>query len=77
MHYLIYHVEKLVSSVKDVKSVDSERPRHLTVIFEASTGTVESTIEFDTDESAHDWRRELLGASRPRGNAAQGLTVTK
>jgi len=58
-----------VSSVKDVKPVDLKRPRHLTVTFEASTGTVDSTIEFDTDESARDWRRELLGASR-LGNTA-------
>jgi len=45
--------------------VDSRRPRHLTITFESSTGTAESIIEFDTDESAQDWRRELLGAFRP------------
>ena len=54
-----------VSSIRDIKPVDSRRPRHLTITFESNTGTAESTIEFDTDESAQDWRRELLGAFRP------------
>jgi sterol 3beta-glucosyltransferase len=54
-----------VASIKDIKPVESKRPRHLIIIFEANTGTVEATVEFDTDESAQDWRRELLGAFRP------------
>ncbi|KAI0250754.1 hypothetical protein BJV78DRAFT_1127517 [Lactifluus subvellereus] len=52
----------LLSAVKDVKPVESKRPRHLTIIFESNIGTTESTVEFDTDESAREWRRELLGA---------------
>lgn len=56
---------ELVSSVRDIKPVDSRRPRHLNITFESNTGTAESIIEFDTDESAQDWRRELLGAFRP------------
>jgi len=54
-----------VSSIKDINPVESKRPRHLIIIFESNTGTVEATVEFDTDESAQDWRRELLGAFRP------------
>ncbi|KAI9465440.1 glycosyltransferase family 1 protein [Lactarius psammicola] len=51
----------LLSSVKDVNQVKS-RPRHITILYESAQGTVESTVEFDTDESACDWKRELLGA---------------
>jgi hypothetical protein len=50
-----------VSAIKDVKPVDSKRPRHLDVVFESNIGITESTVEFDTDESAQEWRRELLG----------------
>jgi sterol 3beta-glucosyltransferase len=52
----------LFSSVKIVKPVESKNPRHLNTVFESSPGIVESIVEFDTDESAQDWRRELLGA---------------
>ncbi|KAI0304369.1 hypothetical protein B0F90DRAFT_1666870 [Multifurca ochricompacta] len=52
----------LLSSIKDIKPVDSKRSRHFALSFDSSTGIVESTVEFDTDESAQDWRRELLGA---------------
>ena len=61
----VYHAthprdRKSVSSVKDVNQVKS-RPRHITILYESAQGTVESTVEFDTDESACDWKRELLG----------------
>jgi sterol 3beta-glucosyltransferase len=51
----------LLSSVKDV-NVESRRPRHITILYESHEGTVDTTVEFDTDESAGDWKRELLGA---------------
>ncbi|KAH9049860.1 glycosyltransferase family 1 protein [Lactarius hengduanensis] len=51
----------LLSSVKDVSQVES-KPRHITTLYESAQGTVDSTVEFDTDESACDWKRELLGA---------------
>ncbi|KAH9179294.1 glycosyltransferase family 1 protein [Lactarius sanguifluus] len=51
----------LLSSVKDVNQVES-KPRHITTLYESAQGTVDSTVEFDTDESACDWKRELLGA---------------
>ncbi|KAH9002635.1 UDP-Glycosyltransferase/glycogen phosphorylase [Lactarius hatsudake] len=51
----------LLSSVKDVTQVES-KPRHITTLYESAQGTVDSTVEFDTEESACDWKRELLGA---------------
>ncbi|KAH9042076.1 UDP-Glycosyltransferase/glycogen phosphorylase [Lactarius pseudohatsudake] len=51
----------LLSSVKDVSQVES-KPRHITTLYESAQGIVDSTVEFDTDESACDWKRELLGA---------------
>ena len=54
-----------MSSIKDIKPVESKRPRHLIIIFESITGSAEATVEFDTEESAQDWRRELLGAFLP------------
>jgi sterol 3beta-glucosyltransferase len=54
-----------VSSIKDVKPAESKHPRHLNIIFDSNDGIVESIVEFDTDESAQDWRRELLGAFHP------------
>lgn len=52
----------LFSSVKDVKPAESKYPRHLNIVFDSNDGIVDSIVEFDTDESAQDWRRELLGA---------------
>lgn len=54
-----------VSSIKDVKPAESKYPRHLNIIFDSNVGIVDSSVEFDTDESAQAWRRELLGAFRP------------
>jgi sterol 3beta-glucosyltransferase len=54
-----------VSSIKNIKPLESKNPRRLNIVFEANTGIVESIVEFDTDESAQDWRRELLGAFCP------------
>ncbi len=44
---------------------ESKRPRHINITFDSNDGIIDSTVEFDTDESAQDWRRELLGAFRP------------
>ncbi|KAF8270838.1 hypothetical protein EI94DRAFT_1569918 [Lactarius quietus] len=52
----------LLSSIKDVNREESRRPRHIIILYETAQGTVDTTVEFDTDESARDWRRELLGA---------------
>ena len=54
-----------VSSIKDVKPAESKLPRHLNIVFDSNDGIADSIVEFDTHESAQDWRRELLGAFRP------------
>ena len=35
------------------------------MVFDSNDGIVDGIVEFDTVESAQDWRRELLGAFRP------------
>jgi hypothetical protein len=54
-----------VSSIKELKPAESKHPRHVHIVFDSNDGVVVSIVEFDTDESAQDWRRELLGAFRP------------
>ncbi|KAH9049861.1 hypothetical protein EDB84DRAFT_837422 [Lactarius hengduanensis] len=52
----------LLSSVKEMKPVDWERPRRIGFVFEARSGLMETFVEFDTLESARDWRNEVNGA---------------
>jgi hypothetical protein len=70
MVYLPYVTS--VSSIKDVKPAESKHPRYLDIVFDSNDGIVVSTVEFDTDESAQDWRRELLGACRPKTRRPRG-----
>jgi sterol 3beta-glucosyltransferase len=51
----------LLSSIKEVKPVDWERPRHIGFVFECRNGITETFVEFDTIESARDWRNEVNG----------------
>lgn len=51
----------LLSSIKEIKPVDWERPRRIGLVFEARSGLMETFVEFDTLESARDWRNELNG----------------
>lgn len=62
-NYIIY--AEPVSSIKTIKPVEVKNPRHLNIVYESTSGVVDSIVEFDTDESAQDWRRELLGAFCP------------
>ena len=64
-NHIIYPTSTPVSSIKNVKPAESKHPRHIDIVFDSNDGTVDSLVEFDTDESAQDWRRELLGAFRP------------
>jgi hypothetical protein len=50
-----------VSTIKEVKPVDWERPRLIGVVYESSEGITEVTVEFDTIEAARDWRNEVRG----------------
>ena len=52
-----------MSSVKDVKPVDWERPWLIGIVYEHSDGPVDASVEFDTIESARDWRNELRGVN--------------
>jgi hypothetical protein len=52
-----------VSAVKDVKPVDWERPRIIGIVYEHIDGPVDVSVEFDTIESARDWRNELRGVN--------------
>ena len=45
-----------------MKPVDWERPRHIGFVFESRNGIMETFVEFDTIESARDWRNEINGA---------------
>ncbi|KAI9465441.1 hypothetical protein BJY52DRAFT_581956 [Lactarius psammicola] len=51
----------LLSSIKEVKPVDWERPRRIGLVFESRSGVIETFVEFDTLEAARDWRNELNG----------------
>ena len=51
-----------VSSVKEIKPVDWERPRRIGFVFESRNGIMETSVEFDTIEAARDWRNEVNGA---------------
>lgn len=50
-----------MSSIKEVKPVDWERPRHIDVVYDSSDGITETYVEYDTIEAARDWRNELKG----------------
>lgn len=50
-----------MSTIKEVKPVDWERPRIIGIVYESSQGTIEGIVEFDTIEAARDWRNELRG----------------
>ncbi|KIY50979.1 UDP-Glycosyltransferase/glycogen phosphorylase [Fistulina hepatica ATCC 64428] len=54
----------LLSRVKTVFPHDPRRPKRMCTIFRDPTGgkDIEGIADFDTEESAIDWRRELLGA---------------
>ncbi|KAI0304370.1 hypothetical protein B0F90DRAFT_1948660 [Multifurca ochricompacta] len=52
----------LLSSIKEIKPVNWEHPRHIDVVFESRQGIIETSVEYDTIEAARDWRNELRGA---------------
>ena len=48
-------------SIKEVLPEDPQKPRCIRITVTSENGPYESEIEFDTKESAGDWRRELIG----------------
>jgi sterol 3beta-glucosyltransferase len=51
----------LYSNVKEIVPIDRKHPKLLRVKFQIDTD-VKGYVEFDTEESAQDWRKELQGA---------------
>lgn len=51
----------LVAFVKGVIPLDPKKPRIIKLVTESALKSVVEYTEFDTEESAHDWRRELIG----------------
>ncbi|KAA1469801.1 UDP-Glycosyltransferase/glycogen phosphorylase [Dentipellis sp. KUC8613] len=52
----------LLSSIKEIVPMDTKRPKHARVIFNGLADIADTDVEFDTEESAREWRRELNGA---------------
>ncbi|KAJ7212149.1 glycosyltransferase family 1 protein [Mycena pura] len=54
----------LLSSIRQIIPVDPKQPRYLRIIFEKhlKSESYPGIAEFDTDEAALDWRREIAGA---------------
>ena len=50
--------------VQGVQPIDPKRPRILRLILDPIARTANDYAEFDTEESAQDWRRELTGMRR-------------
>lgn len=49
---------RIVSSVKEILPADHKHPRHIEAVFEHD---LDGYAEFDTVESAQQWRKELTG----------------
>lgn len=52
----------VVSSIVQVMPQDPKHEKVIHIMFDAAVGFREGVIEFDTEESARDWRREIEGA---------------
>lgn len=50
-----------VAFVQTVLPVDPKRPRILRLVLDPAARTANDYAEFDTEESAQDWRREMTG----------------
>ena len=50
-----------VAFVQGVQPVDPKRPRILRLVLDPIARTANDYAEFDTEESAQDWRREVTG----------------
>lgn len=51
-----------MSSIVQVMPQDPKHEKVIHIMFDAAVGFREGVIEFDTEESARDWRREIEGA---------------
>jgi sterol 3beta-glucosyltransferase len=53
-----------VAFVQGVLPIDPKRPRILRLVLDPIARTANDYAEFDTEESAQDWRREVTGVWR-------------
>ncbi|QRW12822.1 glycosyltransferase family 1 protein [Ceratobasidium sp. AG-Ba] len=51
----------LLLSIKDVEPYDPIHPKRLTLRFSGPTGDILRNVDFDTEESCNEWRRETKG----------------
>ncbi|KAF9013495.1 glycosyltransferase family 1 protein [Cyathus striatus] len=51
----------LLTLVRDVVPVDGKHPRYMRLVLDDMSNNENDYIEFDTEESAHDWRKEITG----------------
>lgn len=54
-----------VNSILEVIKEDPKHPRVLVIRLDGKSGVRDCDLEFDTVESAREWRRELQGRSNP------------
>jgi hypothetical protein len=52
-----------VAFVKDVVPLDPQRPRIIKLAVESSVKLATEYAEFDTEESAREWRKEIIGTA--------------
>ena len=54
----------VVSNVKEVRRFNPKRPKVMEIVFDSATApSMDAYAEFDTVESAREWRKELQGLS--------------
>ncbi len=61
--FVLFMFRLLVTSILEVSKEDPERPRVMQARLDSKTGLKDGYLEFDTIESAREWRRELQGCS--------------
>jgi hypothetical protein len=52
-----------VAFVKDIVPLDPQKPRIIKLTVESSLKRVNEYAEFDTEESAREWRKEIIGTA--------------
>lgn len=52
---------RLVNSIQRIVEEDPKHPRTIRVLMDGKSDMQDSNVEFDTIESAREWRRELQG----------------
>lgn len=53
--------------MKSIDPIDPAHPQSITIVYKTAWGVKSGVVEFDTMESASNWRKELNGAYRNPG----------